>query len=98
MAKLKIRPLADRIVVKPISREQTSKSGIVIPDTSKEKPQEGEVVAVGAGRLDKDGKRIPMDVKVGEKVLFTKYGGDEFKIEDEEYKILREDEIVGIIE
>ncbi|QQG49816.1 MAG: co-chaperone GroES [Candidatus Berkelbacteria bacterium] len=95
---MKIRPLGDRLVVKPLSAETTSKSGIVIPDTAKEKPQQGEVIAVGAGRLDKDGKRVPLEVKVGDRVMFTRYGGDEFKLNDEEVKILREDEILGILE
>jgi len=96
---MKIRPLGDRLVVKPLSAETTSKSGIVIPDTAKEKPQEGEVIAVGPGRWDEDGeKRLPMQVKVGDHVLFTRYGGDEFKLNNEEVKILREDEILGVIE
>lgn len=94
-----IKPLGDRIVVKPLSGDKASKSGIIIPDTAKEKPQEGEVVAAGPGKWDEDGeKRIKLEVKVGDKVLFSKYGGDEFKISDVEYKILREDEILGIIE
>lgn len=95
---MKIRPLGDRLVVKPISAEQTLASGIVIPDTAKEKPQEGEVLAVGPGRVDKDGQRIPLEVKVGDRVMFTRYGGDEFKLNNEEVKILREDEILGIVE
>jgi chaperonin GroES len=94
---MKIQPLGDRVVVRPISAEQMSKSGIVIPDTAKEKPQEGEVVAVGQGRLDKDGKLVAVQVKVGDRVMFTRYGGDEFKLNDEEVKILREDEILGVI-
>jgi len=94
---MKLQPLSDRLLVKPLESEQVSKSGIVIPDTAKEKPQEGEVVAVGPGRLDKDGKRVPMEIKVGDKVIFSKYGGDEFKIGDQEYKIIREDEVLGIL-
>lgn len=95
---MNIKPLADRLVVKPLSGEQASKSGIIIPDTAKEKPQEGEVVAVGPGKLDDNGKRIAMEVKVGDKVIFSRYGGDEFKVAEVEYKILRQDEILGVIE
>lgn len=95
---MKLRPLGDRLVVKPMSAETMSKSGIVIPDTAKEKPQQGEVIAVGPGRLDKEGKRVAMEVKVGDTVMFTRYGGDEFKLNNEEVKILREDEILGIVE
>jgi len=94
---MQIQPLADRLVVRPLSGESRSKSGIVIPDTAKEKPQEGEVIAVGPGRLDKEGKRVKMEVKVGDKVVFSRYGGDEFKIEDVEYKILKEDDVLGVI-
>ncbi len=95
---MKLRPLGDRLVVKPISAETMSKSGIVIPDTAKEKPQEGEVIAVGPGRIDKDGKRVEMEAKVGDRIIFTRYGGDEFKLNNEECKILREDEVLGIIQ
>jgi chaperonin GroES len=96
---MKIKPLADRIVVKIASAETKSKSGIIIPETaSKEKPQEGEVVAVGPGRLDKDGKRIAIELKKGDKVLFESWGGKDYKSGDIEYKILREDEVLGIIE
>ncbi len=95
---MQIRPLADRVVVKILSAEQVSKSGIIIPDTAKEKPQEGEIISVGPGRLDKDGKRIPMDVKVGQRVMFENWGGKDFKAEGDEFKILREDEILGIVE
>ncbi|MDD5590306.1 MAG: co-chaperone GroES [Dehalococcoidales bacterium] len=90
-----LKPLADRVVVKPIERERVSKGGIVLPDTAKEKPQEGEVIAVGEGRLSEDGKRIPMDVKVGDIVIYAKYGGTEIKIEDEEFMILRESDILA---
>jgi chaperonin GroES len=90
-----LKPLADRVVVKPIERERVSKGGIVLPDTAKEKPQEGKVIAVGEGRLSEDGKRLPMDVKVGDVVIYAKYGGTEIKIEDEEFMILRESDILA---
>jgi len=92
---VKLQPLADRLVVKPIDREEVTKGGIVLPDTAKEKPQEGEVMAVGPGRLSEDGKRIAMEVKVGDVVIYTKYGGTEIKIEDEELVILRESDILA---
>ena len=92
---VKLQPLADRLVVKPIEREEVTKGGIVLPDTAKEKPQEGEVMAVGPGRLSEDGKRIAMEVKVGDVVIYTKYGGTEIKIEDEELVILRESDILA---
>ncbi len=92
---IKLQPLADRLVVKPIEREEVTKGGIVLPDTVKEKPQEGEVLAVGPGRLSEDGKRIAMDIKVGDRVIYTKYGGTEYKIEDEEVIILRESDILA---
>ena len=92
---VKLQPLADRVVVKPIEREEVTKGGIVLPDTAKEKPQEGEVLAVGPGRLSEDGKRIPLDVKVGDIVIYAKYGGTEIKIEDEELIILRESDILA---
>jgi chaperonin GroES len=91
----KLKPLADRVVVRPIEREKVSKGGIVLPDTAKEKPQAGEVIAVGAGRLTEDRKRIPMDVKVGDIVIYAKYGGMEIKIDDEELIILRESDILA---
>jgi len=90
-----LKPLADRVVVKPIEGEKMSKGGIVLPDTAKEKPQEGKVIAVGEGRLSEDGKRLPMDVKVGDIVIYAKYGGTEIKIEDEEFMILRESDILA---
>jgi chaperonin GroES len=93
----KLRPLGDRVVVRPSSREETTKSGIVIPDTVKEKPQRGTVVAVGEGRRDEDGDRIPMDVAPGNEVLFAKYGGTEFKLDEEELLILSEKDILAII-
>lgn len=95
---MNIRPLADRVVVKLLSAEQTLKSGIVIPDTAKEKPQEGEVVALGPGRLDKDGNRVAIELKKGDRVLFENWGGKDYKSLGVDYKILREDEILGIIE
>jgi chaperonin GroES len=95
---MKLRPLGDRVVVQPSGREETTKSGIVIPDTAKEKPQRGTIIAVGPGRRDDDGKRIAMDVTVGSEVLFAKYSGTEFKLEDEEYLILAEKDILAIIE
>jgi chaperonin GroES len=95
----RIRPLADRVVVKPVEREEKTKGGIFLPDTaSKERPQEGSVLAVGEGRLDDSGKRIPLSVKVGDKVLFAKYSGTEIKIDDVEYLILSEKDILGIIQ
>ncbi len=92
---VKLQPLADRLVVKPIEQEEVTKGGIVLPDTAKEKPQEGKVIAVGKGRLSEDGKRIAMDVKVGDIVIYAKYGGTEIKIEDEELVILRESDILA---
>jgi chaperonin GroES len=92
---VKLQPLGDRLVVKPIEREEVSRGGIVLPDTAKEKPQEGKVMAVGPGRLSEDGKRIAMEVKVGDVVIYAKYGGTEIKIEDEELVILRESDILA---
>ena len=92
---VKLEPLADRLVVKPIEREEVTKSGIVLPDTARERPQEGKVIAVGPGRLSDDGKRIAMEVKVGDRVVYTKYGGTEIKIEEEELVILRESDILA---
>ena len=91
----KLQPLADRLVVKPMEKEEKTKSGIILPDTAKEKPQEGEVVAVGPGRMTDDGKRIAMDLKVGDKVIYSKYGGSEIKIDDVEMIILRESDILA---
>ena len=95
---MKLKPLADRVVIKRIEQEEVKKGGIIIPDTAKEKPQKGEVIAVGPGRLDEQGNRMPMEVKVGDKVLFSKYAGTEVKIGDEEYLVMREDDILCIIE
>ena len=92
---VKVQPLADRVVIKPIEREEVTKGGIILPDTAKEKPQEGEVIAVGPGRLSDDGKPIKMDVKVGDRVIYAKYGGTEIKIDDEELIILRESDILA---
>jgi chaperonin GroES len=95
---MKIRPLQDRVIVKRLEEEGETKGGIIIPDTAKEKPVEGIVVAVGKGKTDKDGKLITLDVKAGDKILFTKYGGTEVKIDGVEHLIMREDDILGIIE
>jgi chaperonin GroES len=92
---VKIKPLADRIVVRPIEREEMTKGGIVLPDTVKEKPQEGEVVAVGPGRLGEDGKRLAMEIKVGDIVIYTKYGGTEIRVDDEELMVLRESDVLA---
>jgi len=91
----KIEPLGDRVVIKPLPKEEVSKGGIVLPDTAKEKPQEGEIIAVGPGKLSEDGKRIAMEVKVGDKVIYSKYAGNEFKLDDEEVIILRESDILA---
>ena len=91
----KLQPLADRVLVKPIEKEEKTKSGIYLPDTAKEKPQEGEVIAVGPGRIDDNGKRIPMELKVGDKVIYAKYGGTEIKVDDIEMMILRESDILA---
>ncbi len=95
---VKIRPLGDRVVVKPLMSETITKSGIVLPDTAKEKPQEGEILAVGPGKVMDNGKRTTLEVSVGQKVLFAKYAGSEFKSDGEEYLILRESDIMGIVE
>ncbi|MFH1097179.1 MAG: co-chaperone GroES [Candidatus Desantisbacteria bacterium] len=95
---MKIRPLGDRVIVKRIEGEEKSKGGIIIPDTAKEKPQKGEVLAVGPGKVTEKGDKIAMDVKVGDKVLFGKYSGTDVKIEDEECLIMHQDDILGIIE
>jgi chaperonin GroES len=95
---MKIRPLHDRILVKRVEEQEVRKGGIIIPDTAKEKPQEGKVIAVGNGKVTEDGKKIPLDVKAGDRILFGKYSGSEVKVEDEEYLILREEDVLGIIE
>ena len=95
---LKLRPLADRLVVEPIEREDMTASGIYVPETAKEKPQEGKVIAVGPGRRDEDGKRIPMDVAEGDRVLYARYAGSEVKLEDKKVLILKESDILAILE
>jgi len=94
---MKIKPLNDRVIVKRVEKEQKTTGGIIIPDTAKEKPQEGEVVAVGPGKRDDDGKRISLGVKEGDRILFGKYAGTEIKIDGEEHIFMREDDILGIL-
>ena len=93
-----LKPLGDRIIVKATSAEEVTKGGIVLPDTAQEKPQEGEVIAVGPGKVLDSGKMMPMDVKVGDKIIFAKYGGTEVKVGDEEYIILRQDDVLAILD
>jgi len=95
---MKIRPLQDRVIVKRVEEEQKTKGGIIIPDTAKEKPIEGQVVAVGKGKIGEDGKLIKLDVKAGDRILFSKYAGTEIKIDGVEHLIMREDDILGVIE
>ncbi|HEX9052457.1 MAG TPA: co-chaperone GroES [Anaeromyxobacter sp.] len=95
---MKIRPLQDRIIVKRVQEEEKTKGGIIIPDTAKEKPIEGKVIAVGNGKVQEDGKVRPLDVKAGDRILFSKYGGTEIKIDGEEHLIMREEDILGVIE
>ena len=95
---MKIKPLGDRILVKRLEEEETTAGGIIIPDSAKEKPAEGEIVAVGPGKLNDKGERTAMDVKPGDRVLFSKYGGTDVKIEGEDYLIMREDDILGVVE
>ena len=95
---MKIRPLQDRVLVKRLEEEEKTSGGIIIPDTAKEKPQHGKVVAVGKGKVNEDGKLIPLDVKAGDKILFGKYAGTEVKIDGEECLIMREDDILGVLE
>ncbi len=94
----KMKPIGDRVLVQPMKEEEVRQGGIIIPDTAKEKPQEGKIVALGTGKLDDNGKKIEFTVKVGDKVLFSKYGGTEVKIDGEQYLIMREDDILGVIE
>ena len=94
---MKVKPLYDRLIVKRIEEKEQRRGNIIIPDTAKEKPMEGKVVAVGSGKLDDNGKRLPLEVKVGDRVLFGKYAGTEIKIDDKEHVIIREDEVLGII-
>jgi chaperonin GroES len=95
---MNFRPLHDRILIKRIEEKETVKGGIIIPDTAKEKPQEGEVVAVGNGKMTEDGKVVPLDVKAGDRILFGKYSGTEIKIDNKEYLILKEEEVLGVVE
>ncbi len=94
---MKLKPLHDRVLVKRLEEKEAKKGSIIIPDTAKEKPQEGEVMAVGPGRITDDGKRQPMEVKVGDKILFGKYSGSEVKLDGEEYLIMREDDVLGVL-
>lgn len=95
---MKIRPLGDRILVKPLEAKEVKKGGIIIPDTAKEKPQEGEVIAAGKGKTADDGKLIPMEVKAGDKILYGKYSGNEVKLDGVEYLIMNQDDVLGILE
>ncbi|MDI6704093.1 MAG: co-chaperone GroES [bacterium] len=95
---MKFKPLGDRILVQRLEKEEVAKGGIIIPDTAKEKPQEGKVISVGPGKLDEEGKRSPMEVKVNDRILFGKYSGTDIKIDDEEYLIMHQDDVLGIIE
>lgn len=97
MSKAKIRPLQDRILIKRLNEEEKTKGGIIIPDSAKEKPQEGEVIAVGNGKVLDNGQKVTPDVKVGDKILFSKYSGTEVKLEGTEYLILREDDVLGVV-
>ena len=93
----KIRPVGDRVVVRPAAKEEITRSGIVIPDTAKEKPQEGEVIAVGSGKLLENGDRVPLEIKVGDRVLYAKYGGTEFKLDGEDYLVMRESDVLAVL-
>ncbi|OGP89663.1 MAG: co-chaperone GroES [Deltaproteobacteria bacterium RBG_16_48_10] len=95
---MKVRPLHDRLIVKRLEEEDKTKGGIIIPDTAKEKPIEGKVIAAGEGRIKKDGKKIPMEVKMGDRILFAKYGGTEVKMDGEEYLMMKEDDVLAVIE
>ena len=95
--KVKLQPLGDRVLVKPLEAKETKRGGIIIPDTAKEKPQEGEIVAVGKGKVTEDGKVLPMDVKPGDKILYGKYSGTEIKLNDVEYLVMHQEDIVGIL-
>ena len=95
---MKVRPLHDRIMVERLEEQEVKRGGIIIPDTAKEKPQEGKVIAVGSGKVGDDGKKIPLDVKAGNKILFGKYSGSEVKIDDKEYLIMREEDVLAILE
>ncbi|HBX71236.1 MAG TPA: co-chaperone GroES [Chloroflexi bacterium] len=93
-----LKPLGDRVIVKPIEQDDITAGGIMLPDTAKEKPQEGKVVALGTGKTDDNGKKVPFEVKVGDRVLISKYGGTEIKIDGKDYLIMREDDILGVID
>jgi chaperonin GroES len=95
---MKVRPLHDRILVERLEEKEIKRGGIIIPDTAKEKPQEGKVVAVGTGKVNDDGKKVPLDVKTGDKILFGKYSGSEVKIDDKEFLIMREEDILAILD
>ena len=95
--KTKLRPLHDRVLVKRVEEEEVRRGGIIIPDSAKEKPQEGKVMAVGTGKVTEDGKRLPLDVKAGDRILFGKYSGSEVKIDDQEYLIMKEEDVLGIL-
>jgi chaperonin GroES len=95
---VRLRPLGDRVIVKPIEKKDEIRSGLIIPDTAKEKPQEGEIIAAGKGKIGEDGKLIPMDVKAGDKILYGKYSGTEVKLDGQEYLIMHQDDILGIVE
>ena len=95
---VRLRPLGDRVIVRPIEKKDEVRGGLIIPDTAKEKPQEGEIIAAGKGKIAEDGKLIPMDVKAGDKILYGKYSGTEVKIEGQEYLIMHQDDILGIVE
>ena len=95
---MSLRPLSDRILVERVEEDEKTKGGIIIPDTAKEKPAEGKIVATGNGRMGEDGKLLPMDVKVGDRILFSKYGGTDVKIDGTDYLILRQDDVLGVIE
>src|SRR5206468_6114772 len=97
-APMKIRPLHDRMLIERLEEREVKKGGIIIPDTAKEKPQEGKVIAVGNGKVSDDGKKIPLDVKAGDKILFGKYSGSEVKLDDKEYLIMREEDVLAILE
>ncbi|MBI3288904.1 MAG: co-chaperone GroES [Elusimicrobia bacterium] len=97
LSKVKIQPLGDRVLVQPVEQKEVKKGGIIIPDTAKEKPQEGKVVAAGKGKSTEDGKVLPMEVKAGDRILYGKYSGTEIKIDDEEFLIMHQDDILGIL-
>jgi chaperonin GroES len=98
LTKVKIRPLGDRVLVRPLDKEKQERGGLIIPDTAKEKPQEGEIVAAGKGKISDDGKLLPMDVKAGDKILYGKYSGTEIKIDGQDHLIMHQDDILGILE